>query len=61
MTAKKSGCLGKILGVLFTSIVVPVLVNVFTQDMTNWQRQLGLAPETGTPTAPATPANGIGP
>ncbi len=57
MTAKKNGCLGKILGVVFTSIVVPVLVNVFTLDMTDWQRQLGLAPEAGTPTAPATPAN----
>ncbi len=46
MSAKKTGCLGKVLGVLFTSIVVPVLVNVFTQDVANWQQKLGLAPET---------------
>jgi hypothetical protein len=51
MAVKKAGCLGKILGVLFTSIVVPVLVNVFTQDMTSWQKQLGLVPEAAPPAA----------
>ena len=51
MAAKKAGCLGKILGVLFTSIVVPVLVNVFTQDVTTLQKQLGLVPETAAPPA----------
>ncbi len=49
MPAKKTGCLGKVLGVLFTSVVVPVLVNVFTQDVTDWQQKLGLAAEAGAP------------
>jgi hypothetical protein len=52
MTAKKAGCLRKVLGVLFTTIVIPVLVNVLTQDAAVWQRVLGLLPEpTPAPTA----------
>lgn len=38
MPAKKTGCLGKFLAVLFTSIVAPVLTNVFTREVDDWRR-----------------------
>lgn len=40
MPAKKSGCLRNFLAVLFTTLITPVLANVLTENVKDWQLAL---------------------
>ena len=40
MSAKRTGCLRNFLAVVFTTIITPVLANVLSQDLKDWQQGL---------------------
>jgi hypothetical protein len=52
MSAKRTGCLRNFLAVAFTTIITPVLANVLSQDLKDWQQGLEAVVE-GKPAATA--------
>ncbi len=40
MPVKKTGCLRNVLAVVFTSLITPVLANVLTENVKDWQLAL---------------------